>query len=484
MSVDYFTASAVRAAEVETGELLRSGVLMQRAAAGVANSVAAYLVSSGGCYGRRVGLVVGSGDNGGDTLFAGARLARRGVAVFAVLLNPSRVHTAGLGALRRSGGRVVGALPANLDAVVDGVVGIGGSGPLRPDAATVFAAVTAPVFAVDLPSGVDADTGVVHSPAVRADVTVTFGIRRKAHLLAAAQCGRVELIDIGLGEVDGADLTSWTDEEVGRRWPVPGPADDKYTQGVVGVVAGSPHYPGAAVLCTGAAIHATSGMTRYAGSVGAEVLSRFPEVVVSATPQAAGRVQAWVVGPGLGTDHDARDRLRTVLATDVPVLIDADGLTLVAQTPDLLSSRTAPTLLTPHAGEFERLAGHPVGDDRAAAVGELAQRLGVTVLLKGRTTLIAGPQAGLPVVGNDAGSSWAATAGSGDVLAGVAGALLATGLSTVDAASMAARVHAVAAQVGAGDAPLGASRLLDAISPAIARLRRSSAGAVVRQWNR
>ncbi|GAB19703.1 hypothetical protein GOEFS_094_00020 [Gordonia effusa NBRC 100432] len=481
MSVGFFSASAVRAAEVATGDLLRSGVLMQRAAAGVANVVAAHLVSSGGCYGSRVGLVVGSGDNGGDALFAGARLSRRGVMVYAVLLNPSRVHAAGLAALRRSGGRVVDTLPTRLDAVVDGVVGIGGTGPLRASAATIFAEVSAPIFAVDLPSGVDADTGVVHDPAVAADVTVTFGIRRRAHLLAAAQCGRVEVIDIGLGDIGGAELLSWTDDEVGRRWPVPGPTDDKYTQGVVGVVAGSPHYPGAAVLCTGAAIHATSGMTRYAGSVGAEVLSRFSEVVVSPTPQEAGRVQAWVVGPGLGTDHDARDRLRTVLATDVPVLIDADGLTLVAQSPDLLSSRTAPTLLTPHAGEFERLAGHPVGDDRARAVRELAQRLGVTVLLKGRTTLIAGPDSGAPVVGNDAGSSWAATAGSGDVLAGVAGALLATGLSTVDAAAMAARAHAVAARVGAEDAPLGASRLLDSISPAIARLRRSAGVAVVRQ---
>ncbi|NMO02408.1 NAD(P)H-hydrate dehydratase [Gordonia sp. TBRC 11910] len=481
MPVDYFTAAAVRAAEAATGDLLTSGALMQRAATGVANVVAAHLVSTGGCYGRGVGLVVGAGDNGGDALFAGALLARRGVSVCAVLLNPERAHPAGLAALRRSGGRVVERLPATMDAVVDGVVGIGGHGPLRESAATVFASVTAPVFAVDLPSGIDADTGVVHDPAVSADVTVTFGVRRNAHLLAAPHCGRVVLIDIGLGDLDGADLRSWTDDEVGRCWPVPGPADDKYTQGVVGVVAGSPRYPGAGVLCTGAAIHATSGLTRYAGSAGAQVLSRFPEVVVSESPQAAGRVQAWIVGPGFGVDDDALARLRTVLAADVPVLVDADGLTMLAAHPELLAARTAATLLTPHAGEFARLAGQPLGPDRLAAVRDLAQRLGVTVLLKGRGTLIAGPEPSTPVIGNDAGSSWAATAGSGDVLAGLAGALLASGRSPVDAAAMAARVHSVAAAIGADDAPLGASRLLGAIPAAITRLRRAAGASVVRQ---
>lgn len=481
MPVEYFTAAAVRAAERATGEQLTGGNLMRRAAAGVANHVAAQLVSSGGSYGRSVGLVVGSGDNGGDALFAGALLARRGVAVCALLLDADRAHPAALAAFRRAAGRVVDSLPPDLDAVVDGVVGIGGHGPLRAAAASAFAGVTAPIIAVDLPSGVDADTGVVHQPSVAADVTVTFGVRRNAHLLAAPQCGRVELVDIGLGSPAGADLVSWTDAEVGQRWPVPGPADDKYTQGVVGVVAGSPHYPGAAVLCTGAAVHATSGLTRYAGSVGGQVLSRFSEVVVSDTPDTAGRVQAWVIGPGLGTDHDARDRLRMVLAADVPVLIDADGLTIVAQSPDLLSARTAPTLLTPHAGEFERLAGHPVGPDRGAAVRELAQRLGVTVLLKGRTTLIAGPDVDAPLVGNDAETSWAATAGSGDVLAGIIGALLAAGRSPLDAAAMAARVHSVAAELGADGAPLGASRLLDALPAAIASLRRlSGAGGVLR----
>lgn len=264
-----------------------------------------------------------------------------------------------------------------MDALIDGVVGIGGRGPLRENAAATFATTSGPVFAVDLPSGVDADTGVVHVPAVAADVTVTFGVRRNAHLLAAPRCGRVEVIDIGLGVVDGATLRSWTDDEVGRRWPVPGPADDKYTQGVVGVVAGSATYPGAAMLCTGAAISATSGMTRYAGPVAAQVLSRFPEVVASESPQTAGRVQAWVVGPGLGVDADAVARLATVLSADVPVLVDADGLTLLARDPALLADRTAPTLLTPHAGssrawpgsrsattESRRSATSPIGSAR------------------------------------------------------------------------------------------------------------------------
>lgn len=472
MPVEYYTADAIRAAEAATGDQLTSGALMRRAATGVANVVARLLVSTGGTYGRSIGAVVGSGDNGGDALYASAYLARRGVAVHAVLLDPSRAHAGGLAAFRAAGGRVTDRLPSDVELVLDGVVGIGGSGPLRASAAAVFASTSAPIVAIDVPSGVDSDTGVCGDPHVDAELTVTFGVHRLAHLLAADACGPTELVDIGMAPPRAAPaLISLTDAEVGAMWPVPGPRDDKYTQGVVGVVAGSPRYPGAGVLATGAAIHATSGMTRYAGAVGSDVLARFPEVVVSDDPQSAGRVQAWVIGPGLGVDHDARDRLRTVLATDVPVLLDADALTLVAESPDVLAQRSAPTLLTPHAGEFERLAGAPVGPDRATAVRELAARLGATVLLKGRVTLIATPDPDKPLIGNDAGASWAATAGAGDVLAGVAGALLAAGLAPEIAGAMAARAHAVAAIIGAGNAPLGASRLLDSIPAAIGGLR-------------
>lgn len=474
----YPTVAQIRAAEQATG-LLANGVLMGRAAHGLASAIVNEL-RGGGVYGRRVGLVVGSGDNGGDALYAGALLARRGAAVSAVLLAPDRAHAGGLTALRGAGGRVVDSF-GPLDVIVDGVVGIGGSGPLRSNAAAVFDAARADspsalVVAVDVPSGVDADTGIVNEPAVRADLTVTFGVPRRAHVLSAPQCGRVVVVDIGLGENagDDAELVSLSDEQVGAAWPVPGPFDDKYRQGVVGIVAGSAVYPGAALLCTGAAVAATSGMTRYAGPAAAAVVDRYPEVVAVADAADAGKVQAWVVGPGLGTDDVALERLRTVLSADVPVLVDADGISLVALHRDLLSQRSAPTLLTPHAGEFVRLTGEPLGADRVAAVTACAEDLGATVLLKGRATLIAAGDGAVLV--NEARSSWAATAGSGDVLSGIIGALLATGLPAEVAAAMGARAHSVAAHIAAGapGAPIGASGLVAAISDAIRVLRARS----------
>lgn len=470
MPIRYLTADEVRAAERATGNLLTDGVLMRRASHGVARVIAAELSRTGGCYGRSVGLVVGAGDNGGDALFAGAELCRRGVRVDAVLLAPDRAHAAGLRAFRAAGGRIGERLPDGLEVIVDGVVGLGGRGPLRANAAEVFAAVgpETTVIAVDLPSGVDADTGEVHDPAVRADITVTFGVLRRAHLLAAPQCGRVVLVDIGLDDAglgDPADsaLATLTDDEID--WPTPGPGDDKYTQGVVGVIAGSHRYPGAAVLATGAAVTATSGMTRFVGSAHAEVVAQWPEVVATPDLAGAGRVQAWVLGPGMGTDDAAATSLRTVLDTDLPVLADADALTLIARDPGLVDGRTAPTLLTPHAGEFARLTGTELGADRLTAVSGLAARWGVTVLLKGRITLVADPTG--HVLGNDAVSSWAATAGAGDVLSGIAGALLAAGRSPLVAGASAARVHARAAQLASGGAPIGASTLLAALRPAI-----------------
>ncbi|MEH3156414.1 MAG: NAD(P)H-hydrate dehydratase [Gordonia paraffinivorans] len=480
----HHTVSAIRAAEEATGSLLTDGVLMRRASGGLAAVLLNELrARRGAVYGTRVGIVVGSGDNGGDALHAGARLARRGVFVVALALAPDRVHAGGSEAFDAAGGRWATSLPTDLDLVVDGVVGLGGTGPLRPAAAQVFGRVRAPIVAVDLPSGVDADTGVVNAPAVHAAVTVTFGALRRAHVLAAPQCGRVEVVDIGI-DPGAAELVTLSDADVAQEWPIPGPSDDKYTQGVVGVIAGSDRYPGAAVLCSSAAVAATSGMVRYVGSAHDQVVARHPEIVAAPDLDAAGRVQAWVVGPGAGTDDTAEDLVRRILATDVPVLVDADGLTVLSRHRDWLVDRSAPTLLTPHAGEFARLAGHDVGADRVAAATDLAADLGVTVLLKGRITLVA--DAAGPVIANDAGSSWAATAGAGDVLSGIAGALLASGLAPRVAAAAAARVHARAAALAARGvpgadvdgpgAPIGASDLLAAVPSAIRGIRSAAVG--------
>ena len=470
----YYSAEAIREAEAPLLASLPDGALMRRAAYGLASAIIGELTArTGGVAGRRVCAVVGSGDNGGDALWAATFLRRRGAAADAILLKPERTHQKGLAAFRKAGGRIVEKVAAGTDLVIDGVVGISGSGPLRPDAAEVFEAVDAkaiPIVAVDIPSGIDVATGAITGPAVRAALTVTFGGLKPVHALA--DCGRVHLVDIGL-DLPETDVVGFEAADVAARWPVPGPHDDKYTQGVTGVMAGSSTYPGAAVLCTGAAVAATSGMVRYAGSAHSEVLAYWPEVIASPTPAAAGRVQAWVVGPGLGTDETGAGALWFALDTDLPVLVDADALTILAAHPDIVSGRRAPTLLTPHAGEFARLAGAPPGDDRVGATRKLADALGVTVLLKGNVTVIAEP--GGRVYLNPAGQSWAATAGSGDVLSGMIGALLAAGLPVVEAAAAGAFVHARAAALsaadpGPGDAPTSASRIVPHIRAALATL--------------
>jgi ADP-dependent NAD(P)H-hydrate dehydratase / NAD(P)H-hydrate epimerase len=471
---NYYYADAIREAEAPLLASLPDGALMRRAAYGLAGEVIAELTArTGGVAGRRVCAVVGSGDNGGDALWAATFLRRRGASTDAVLLRPDRTHSAALAAFRKAGGHVVESVDPATYLVLDGVVGISGSGPLRPDAAEVFAAVDdagIPVVAVDIPSGIDVETGAITGPAVHAALTVTFGGLKPVHALA--DCGRVDLVDIGL-DLPDADVVGFEARDVAARWPVPGPHDDKYSQGVTGVMAGSATYPGAAVLCTSAAVAATSGMVRFAGSAHSEVVAHCPEVIASPTPAAAGRVQAWVVGPGLGTDEIGAGALWFALETDLPVLIDADALTILAAHPDMLASRRAPTLLTPHAGEFARLAGAPPGDDRIGATRKLADALGATVLLKGNVTVIAEP--GGKVYLNPAGQSWAATAGSGDVLSGMTGALLAAGLPAAEAAAAAAFVHARAAALsaadpGPGDAPTSASRIAGHIRAAVATL--------------
>jgi hydroxyethylthiazole kinase-like uncharacterized protein yjeF len=218
------------------------------------------------------------------------------------------------------------------------------------------------------------------------------------------------------------------------------------------------------------------------------VVSHWPEVVAVPDAVSAGRVQSWVVGPGIGTDESAREMLTFVLNTELPVIVDADALTLLADHPHLVTRREAPTVLTPHAGEYARLNnGEPPGDDRIAAARRLADVFGATVLLKGNVTVIADPSGRGSAGGseatrgsgrtflNPAGGSWAATAGSGDVLSGVIGALLSAGLPAVEAAAAAAFVHARAANAAAADpgpapVPTSASRILDHIRYAVAHL--------------
>ncbi|HYF72688.1 MAG TPA: NAD(P)H-hydrate epimerase, partial [Nocardioides sp.] len=312
------TTLQVRAAEAELMARLPEGTLMQRAAAGLAYAVLDLL---GSAYGRRVLLLVGSGDNGGDALYAGALLARRGVQVEAWLLS-ERAHAGGVAALRAAGGRTITGGPRRPDLVVDGIVGIGGQGGLRAGAVAALATVEGvPLVAVDTPSGVGVDTGELDGPHVTAALTVTFGTHKIAHLVdpAASACGVVQLVDIGLA-LPEAPVESLQPEDVSALLPRPRGEVQKYQRGVVGVRAGSARYPGAALLSVAGASSGLCGMVRYVGdaTVADRVRQAHPEVV------GEGQVQAWVVGSGGG--DDAGDELHAALADDVPVVVDADAL--------------------------------------------------------------------------------------------------------------------------------------------------------------
>lgn len=443
-------------AQVRTAEepLLKAGVpLMARASTALAVEVARRLPF---VYGARVVLLVGSGNNGADALWAGAWLARRGASVVAVLA-ATPVQDALEGFLR-AGGRVgTEDAVAGAEAVLDGLVGIGGHGPLRTPVPPLDGVPL--VVAVDVPSGVEADTGQAHEGAVRAHLTVTFGTAKPGLLVARDHVGELVVVDIGL-ELPEAPVEALTD--VASLLPAADRVSDKYSRGVVGIAAGSKQYSGAALLAVGAAVRAGAGMVRYAGSAADRVRDHWPEAVVSDHLHDAGQVQAWVVGPGIGSD--AYDTVEEVLAQDVPVLVDADGLTLCAGAPSLLRDRTAPTLLTPHDREYERF-GRPVGPDRIGAARWLAEDLGVHVLLKGDATVVVGPTG--PARVNTTGSALLATAGTGDVLAGGVGALLACGLDPLDAGSVGAFLHGRAAVLSTGGVTTSAMLVLEAWPAAV-----------------
>ncbi|GAA2743848.1 bifunctional ADP-dependent NAD(P)H-hydrate dehydratase/NAD(P)H-hydrate epimerase [Terrabacter aerolatus] len=516
------SVETVRAAEAAAMAQLPEGELMSRAALGLAEVAAARLADTEGT--TVVGLV-GAGDNGGDTLYAVAHLAETGFACAVVLVPPSGrsgVHVGGLESaevagvmvhVAADGAAAAADVVAEADLVLDGIVGIGGRPGLRPEAARLVDAVDddAWVIAVDLASGLDPAGEEGEDDAVWADETVTFGTPKPVHLLPAGEAatGRLTVVDIGVDLAEApAAVERLTWDDVVDLWPVPGSGDDKYSRGVLGVVAGSEAYPGAAVLCTTSAAEAGVGMLRYVGTptpVGL-VHQAVPEAVVG-----DGRVQAWAVGPGLDTEADderSRAQLeaaRAALASDLPVVVDAGGLALVE------GRRTAPTVLTPHAGELARLLnrletrsagtadgnhGAPVtsagesrgrrpvtgpadgdeGDRHEVTADDVkgdplghARRLvaltGATVLLKGATTLVVTD--GEPVRSQADAPPWLATAGAGDVLSGVIGALLAAGLTPHDAASLGALVHGVTADRVSGGGPLRALAVAHGIRPTV-----------------
>jgi hydroxyethylthiazole kinase-like uncharacterized protein yjeF len=331
---------------------------------------------------------------------------------------------------------------------------------------------------VDIPSGVDVDSGAVDGPAIRADVTVTFGCLKPALVVgpAAPLAGQVDVVDIGLPWLDTQPAV-WVPDagDVARWWPRPGVTSDKYSRGVAGVATGSQQFPGAALMSVAGALAGPAGMVRYAGPIADDVARAHPSAIVSRRVADTGRVQAWLCGCGLGTDDRAQDELRAVLGTSVPVVLDADALTMLGDgsLATWLRRRDAPTIVTPHDREFTRIAGAQVGPDRVAAALELATRLGIIVLLKGDRTVVASPEG--TAWANPTGTSALASAGTGDVLAGLLVSILAAGVGAVNAAVAAAFVHGLAGRQaarrdGVGYAPVTAPDVADALPGVIASL--------------
>lgn len=447
-------ADVTQIRRAEAVQIARVGAdsLMQRAAAGLATACLRLLRQRRGVsYGAVVLAVVGTGNNGGDALFAACRLAGRGVRVL-LWRTGEQVHPAGWQAAVAAGARPVDADSAlarldQLDLVIDGVVGIGGSRPLSGPVADFAEACRRQrkvVVAVDLPSGLGAQPPF-NSGGFSATRTVTFGALKPCHVMqpARAECGEVELVDIGLSDI-APDLLAWEESDLSSVLPVPTEHDDKYSRGVVGIDAGSPEYPGAGVLAVSGAVGAGAGMVRYLGprEVGALVLQRYPNVVLG-----QGRVAALVIGPGWGKRRDPKLVGRAV-DSGVPLVIDADAL---RQLPPRLHPGV---LLTPHAGELAGLLAVPrseVEADPLAAVVAASRNWSATVLLKGATQYLAAPDR--PVELAVPGPAWTAQAGSGDVLAGIIGTLRAAGLSAHTAALAGASLQACAAQRHPGPVP-------------------------------
>lgn len=432
------TVAEMRAIDEEAHATVAHDVLVDRAGTAVA---AAALRLLGGAYGRRVVVVAGKGSNGADGRVAASRLRRRGarVEVVEAAYAPDRIG--------RDGG---------VDLVVDAAYGTGFKGTYR--APSVPAGVR--VLAVDIPSGVDGDTGEACGEPLRADVTVTFAALKPGLLQGDGPllAGRVEVVDIGL-DTGRARLRVVEDADVAHLLPVRPRGAYKW-QSAVAVVAGSPGMTGAAELCAHAAYRAGAGMVRL-GIPGADPALLTAGEAVSTALASDGwapaalemvtRCHSLVVGPGLGRTGDTGIQVRRLVGgAAVPVVVDADGLVALgtgSEIADVVGAGDGVRcVLTPHDGEFARLVGAPPGTDRISAARALAADSRAVVLLKGPTTVVAEPGGTALLV--TAGSPRLATAGTGDVLSGAIGAFVARGLPLFEAAGLAAHVHGRAAALG------------------------------------
>ena len=465
---------------------------------------------------ERVVAVCGPGNNGGDGLAAARLLSQRGipVAIFTLVdpdgyrgdaaRNVSRARAAGLEltSLTRSGaGASLTRALSRAGAVVDALFGTGLTRALSGRAARAVHAINAagrPVVAADLPSGLSADTGRLLGPAVRAGLTVAFAAAKPAHVFWPARgfCGRVIVRDIGIprktllaragnpGLVEARDVRAWLPARPGD--------SHKGTFGRLAVVAGSRGKAGAAVLTARGALRAGAGLVTVfcPASIESSIVANLPEAMTHGLPEEDGALagaasdpllhalegfDAVVAGPGLGLARGTVRVVEAMMAARCPLVLDADALNAFAGRARRISRRRAPTVLTPHPGEAARLLGTTGGavqKDRLAAVTKLARATGAVVILKGAASLTGAPSGRVTV--NPTGTPLMSTAGSGDVLAGAAGALLAGGLNAERAAIAAAYLHGAAGERLSrtlGDAGLLAGELADALPLARAALR-------------
>ncbi len=477
------TAAETRALDRETEARGTSvGALMERAGLAVARAA---LAIAGGGYGRRVVVVAGKGNNGGDGLVAARHLAARwgmGVDVF-LLADPSSLAepaSANLESLRAAGvptgpfeaDRLHRAL-GRADVAVDAVFGIGFRGTAEGAHAAAIEALNEsapPVVAVDIPSGVEGDTAAVRGPAVTADVTVTFGAPKVGVILypGAAHAGVLEVADIGFPpDLLVSDLGVLEAGDVRALWPGREQETHKRRSGVVLVVAGSRRMSGAPRLVAEAASRAGAGLVTVAAPEGIlpAVQAGLSEATFLPLPEgSAGSASeaAWetvaerlesfgavAVGPGLSTDGQTPAFVRRLVRSSaVPLVLDADAINAFAGRAGDLSHREAPAVLTPHTAEFARLFGMPVDEvleDRVGLARKAAAETGCVVLLKGSRSVIASPEGVARI--NPTGGPVLATGGTGDVLTGAIATLLARGLSPLDAASAAAFVHGLAGRL-------------------------------------
>lgn len=397
-------------------------------------------------------VAVGPGNNGGDGLYAARNLARAGRTVFCWLIS-GEGHAGGIVAARQAGIRFADSLAVlrfmpDVSLVIDAMLGIGARAELPhglawfPEACRTLAI---PVLAVDLPSGLAADDHHRPSVAMQATRTITFGAPKLCHLAqpAASMCGELVIARIGL-EFPDSDINQMQRVDVARWWPWPTPYADKYSRGVLGIDTGSERYPGAAVLSVTGAIYSGAGMIRFSGPQRSSdlVLNRLPSVTMG-----AGHVQAWLAGCGWGREATA-ERLVPIIESGLPALIDAEALRVL---PEEIPEGW---LLTPHAGELADLLGisrQDVVNDPIGRVREASERLNSTVMLKGATQYVAEPSGQITLA--IPGPAWTAQAGSGDVLAGICGTLLAAGLPPWKAGAIGASLQALAAGVKAGPYP-------------------------------